>query len=98
MTTSPKEAAKKLYDKYQDICRHYNFTESHGWELDVKESKKATKAASQLCIQEIIEVLEQIHKPEYCIFIESYNPPIAEFNAYEKIDYYKEILTAINEL
>ena len=94
---SPKEKAKELVEKFTEPTEEWVDDEStgkFGWSPNLDNAK----ACALIAVDEIIGVLEQIHKPEYCIFIESYDPPIAELNAYEKIEFYQEVKEAINQL
>jgi len=51
---------------------------------------KLSRDIELMLVDEMIKKLEQIRKPEYALFISSYEPLIAN-DGYEEIDFWKEV-------
>ena len=87
---TPKEKAKELYDKYEFVYIQ-NYT-----------SKHEVKQCALLAVDEIILILEGLHKPEYTCF-DIYEPK--QFTISEEVtdgymlkDYFEQVKAEIEKL
>lgn len=82
---TPQEKAKELYDKYEKLFLNAN---ADSW------SKEASNCVLML-VDEILNELNQLHKPEYTTFITRYAESSGDagesMDGYEKINFWEDV-------
>lgn len=86
---TPQEKAKELVDKFSEYASEEG--------IQSGDKNLCAKECALIAVQEIIKELEQLSKPEYTIFVTSYEP-LQTMQGYEKKDYWDEVKEEIEKL
>ncbi len=88
---SPQERALKLCQDIAMTTFGEDFNQGTTLPLAI------TKKIAVICVDEIIKEIQELHKPEYVIFIinDKQAPNMDNMNGYEKIDYWQSVKEAI---
>jgi hypothetical protein len=96
---TPEETGKAIIQKFMPHAKNV-VCSPVGWVQVPGEREKHAKSCAILCCKEIIEQLEEIHKPENVTFIipEEIDKATGQMNGYDKLEYWQDVLEAIELL
>ena len=88
-----KTKAKDLLDKFESIL-------GHSLPMDGEPYFKESKECALICVDEIIKEVEELHKPEYVLFIinDKNAPNMNNMNGYEKRDFWEDVKIELSKL
>lgn len=87
---TPEKAADELIEKYRQHTSGCDYF--YCYEDSAGEIKKAIQCAI-IDVTGKIELLEQLHKPEYTTFITQREPEVETMDGYELKDFWNAVLT-----